>query len=800
MSRSSRCHRGFALNVMIGTFMIYSMADAQNHNNSSAVCGHFPHTNLYCGEYIDTNTVVYVDTDVFNYTEINNALRVFHDGGLFGRSQVPNSSCRPQIVYMICQYVYPRCDNDTQALLPVCEDICSEYTENCIYAFRALPEVARVRPIAESFIVNCTNQFSAFGSVNFDTENCYDFYLVPTFTRSTVLAGDNTDGRLIVIPDRDTYTPYCSEFQRRPTTVTCSARGNPQPTIEIFKEYDNGSWGTFQHIFQSEDEVAVKLNILDYGESVKIHCLATNIVTTLNFSINLTYTCCSDDTRNMQYSLGQEFMTSNCCQCLCGNGGNISCNMATCRSMARCELSTSESGVPAGVIVAIIVVVILVIVGVIIAVIFITRWYMKKKYAMKENVIRHKSIHHTVAFEDQKSKSDSGKVLLTSVDVSQEHEHTESNDNVVDVQHVEKEKSEKRATDPGVLSASSINDLLTACEEEEFQSTLEIITNAMNDHHLGGFIKSHDCLTIHKTLGEGAFGKVFYGQLKDEADDSNLEVAVKTMKDCSSMDELNSFISESVIMKDFKHRNVLGLVGVSVGVEEDKAVPYIILPFMANGDLKRYLKDKRTAAGRDVKALFKEINYLTLVRMCCDVCNGMKYLASIKFVHRDLAARNCMVDKDLVIKVADFGLARDIYAEDYYRLGHTAKVPVKWMPPESIHDRYYDQKTDVWSFGVVCWEVFSLGKLPYAGLDNQNIVQYIESEKRLSKPALCSSEMYQVMSSCWQLKNNDRPVFSTLVEQLEQHYCDVMESNPSDPSSPYHNLFDESVYINWKPE
>ncbi|XP_065910189.1 hepatocyte growth factor receptor-like isoform X5 [Dysidea avara] len=705
------------------------------------MCMPFPHLVLFCGRYIDANTVVYVDTDTFNYTEINNEIKFLEETGVFGNIF---DTCRPLTAYIVCQYVYPRCNDTTQALVPVCEDSCLSFAERCSLQVERLTVISvNVQLISTLLTVNCTDQFNAFGSISIDAnpEHCYDYYTVPMFLPSTALNTDTDDTRFIVFSDDETYSPFCSELQNRSLTVTCRVMGNPQPTIEIHGENKYGNRLNFHSAFQGADEIAIGLYPLQYGESLTLHCQASNIVTSLTFSIGLTYTCCNDDTGGMQYSIGQEFMTSNSCHCLCGNGGNISCDFSNC--------GPSESGVPAGVIVVIVMAVTLVIVAVIIAVIFITRWYMKKKHAKKETVNGiSKSLHHAVVFEDQKSKSDSGKVLLTSMNESQGQNpmillcsHIESNDNAVDDQHIEIEKGEEKATNSVLLSASSINDLLTACEEEEFQPTLEVITNAMNDHHLGGFIKSHDCLTIHKTLGEGAFGKVFYGQLKDSGDNFDVEVAVKTMKDCHSMDELNLFISESVIMKDFNHRNVLGLVGVSVGLEEDKAVPYIIIPFMANGDLKGYLKDKRTTAGRDVKTLFKEINYLTLVRMCCDICNGMKYLASIRFIHRDLAARNCMVDKDLVIKVADFGLARDIYTEDYYRMGHRAQVPVRWMPPESILDRYYDHKTDVWSFGVVCWEVFSLGKLPYAGLDNQNIVKYIESEKRLSKPALCSSDI-----------------------------------------------------------
>ena len=140
-------------------------------------CLPFPHSHLFCGQYIDANTMVYVDPNVFNYTELNNGIKTADDGAVFGSEyDIGVESCIKQLPYMICQYVYPRCNSTTQTLLPVCVDNCLSYTEMCGYGFDALRGSTFLFPIFEMLIINCTDQFRAFGSVTVDLESCYNFY------------------------------------------------------------------------------------------------------------------------------------------------------------------------------------------------------------------------------------------------------------------------------------------------------------------------------------------------------------------------------------------------------------------------------------------------------------------------------------------------------------------------------------------------------------------------------------------------------------------------------------------------
>ncbi|XP_065910248.1 tyrosine-protein kinase Mer-like isoform X3 [Dysidea avara] len=276
-------------------------------------------------------------------------------------------------------------------------------------------------------------------------------------------------------------------------------------------------------------------------------------------------------------------------------------------------------------------------------------------------------------------------------------------------------------------------------------------------------------IIITAELGEGEFGSVFKGewQYTNSAGVKIAEeVAVKTLKgDYTSAKSLKTFLHESAIMKNFKHPNVLSVFGVCL--ETSDGVPFIVLPYMPNGDLRNYLKSRRRDES-NVEQFPIDIGQNRLVDICYKIACGMSYLAKKRIVHRDLAARNCMVDKSLQIKVADFGLARDVYMSEYYRHQNATKLPVKWMAPEALNDRKSDEKTDVWSYGVTCWEVFSLGRSPYPTVGNNEILQHIEAGNRLQMPALCSEEMYLLMLKCWDKDGYRRVCFEDIVLELKQ--------------------------------
>ncbi|XP_032595238.1 tyrosine-protein kinase transmembrane receptor Ror isoform X1 [Drosophila grimshawi] len=259
-------------------------------------------------------------------------------------------------------------------------------------------------------------------------------------------------------------------------------------------------------------------------------------------------------------------------------------------------------------------------------------------------------------------------------------------------------------------------------------------------------------------LGEGAFGKVYKGQLT-QTNKKVVNVAIKALKENASVKTQQDFRREIELISDLKHQNIVCILGVILNKE-----PFCMLfEYMANGDLHEFLISNSPV---EKKSLLQ----LEFLQIAMQISEGMEYLSGHHYVHRDLAARNCLVNEGLIVKISDFGLSRDIYSSDYYRVQSKSLLPVRWMPSESILYGKFTTESDIWSFGVVLWEIYSYGMQPYYGYSNPEVIHLIRSRQLLSCPENCPTAVYSLMIECWHEQAVKRPTFADISHRLKTWY------------------------------
>nr|CAI5859006.1 unnamed protein product [Callosobruchus analis] len=270
-------------------------------------------------------------------------------------------------------------------------------------------------------------------------------------------------------------------------------------------------------------------------------------------------------------------------------------------------------------------------------------------------------------------------------------------------------------------------------------------------------------IELIKELGQGSFGMVWEGLARDIRGKTEIRCAVKTVNEHATNRERLEFLNEASVMKAFDTTHVVRLLGV---VSQGQPT-LVIMELMAHGDLKSYLRSHRPDAENYNPELIKQPPTLKqILQMAIEIADGMAYLTAKKFVHRDLAARNCMVSEDLTVKIGDFGMTRDIYETDYYRKGTKGLLPVRWMAPESLKDGVFTSSSDVWSYGVVLWEMATLASQPYQGLSNDQVLRYVIDGGVMERPENCPDKLYTLMRYCWQHKPTARPTFLKLCQLL----------------------------------
>uniref|UniRef100_A0A8D0AJ11 receptor protein-tyrosine kinase n=1 Tax=Sander lucioperca TaxID=283035 RepID=A0A8D0AJ11_SANLU len=260
-------------------------------------------------------------------------------------------------------------------------------------------------------------------------------------------------------------------------------------------------------------------------------------------------------------------------------------------------------------------------------------------------------------------------------------------------------------------------------------------------------------ISIERIIGAGEFGEVCSGPLRLPGK-REIQVAIKTLKAGYTEQQRRDFLWEASIMGQFNHPNIIRLEGV---VTKSKPV-MIITEYMENGSLDTFLKKNDG-----------QFTVIQLVGMLRGIASGMRYLSDMGYVHRDLAARNILVNSNLVCKVSDFGLSRVL--EDDPEAAYTTrggKIPIRWTAPEAIAYRKFTSASDVWSYGIVMWEVMSYGERPYWEMSNQDVIKAVEESYRLPGPMDCPEALYHLMMDCWQRERSNRPKFDEIVCLLDK--------------------------------
>uniref|UniRef100_A0A914VA04 Protein kinase domain-containing protein n=1 Tax=Plectus sambesii TaxID=2011161 RepID=A0A914VA04_9BILA len=308
---------------------------------------------------------------------------------------------------------------------------------------------------------------------------------------------------------------------------------------------------------------------------------------------------------------------------------------------------------------------------------------------------------------------------------------------------------------------------------------------------------SSDQLKIfdHEKLGSGAFCIVFKGKLVGKAPIckiqpsvatqcfKNCEVAVKKLPEYADDLAKNDFVQEINFMKRIGyHPHLISILGC---ITDPQLESCLIIEYCCNGDLLKYVRNRRLEIVEPMVDDEKALRFKDLLSFAWQISDGMDFLSSKGFIHRDVAARNVLVDEKKVAKVGDFGLCRLMDTLTYTTRG--GRLPIKWMALESLQDYEYTTKSDVWSFGVLLYELFSLGDVPYSLIQPTDMIDYLRSGKRLDKSEHCADNVYSIMQECWKEKPAERPSFSdlkmefgTLLSYATEEYGYLDMRKPSD--------------------
>ncbi|XP_016381375.1 fibroblast growth factor receptor 1-A-like isoform X1 [Sinocyclocheilus rhinocerous] len=351
-----------------------------------------------------------------------------------------------------------------------------------------------------------------------------------------------------------------------------------------------------------------------------------------------------------------------------------------------------------------------------------------------------------------------------------------------------------------VESSSSLNSGVMLVRPSRLSSSGSPMLSGVSEYELPQdpcWEVARERLVLGKPLGEGCFGQVVMGEaigLDKDKPNRITKVAVKMLKSDATEKDLSDLISEMEMMKMIgKHKNIINLLGACT----QNGPLYVIVEYASKGNLREYLRARRPHGMEYCynpdQVPVESMSIKDLVSCAYQVARGMEYLASKKCIHRDLAARNVLVTEDNVMKIADFGLARDVHHIDYYKKTTNGRLPVKWMAPEALFDRIYTHQSDVWSFGVLLWEIFTLGGSPYPGVPVEELFKLLREGHRMDRPSACTQEIYLMMKDCWHAVPTQRPTFKQLVEDLDRTLSVISNQEYLDLSVPLEPMYSQVI-------
>ncbi|XP_072167395.1 fibroblast growth factor receptor-like [Diadema setosum] len=330
-----------------------------------------------------------------------------------------------------------------------------------------------------------------------------------------------------------------------------------------------------------------------------------------------------------------------------------------------------------------------------------------------------------------------------------------------------------------IFSRHSIQrvELKEDCDDSEYLSHVNAVFRSLEVRHTR--------IETQTVLGKGQFGIVYRGRLrKSDGEKGEIAVAIKTVKENATRSMKQDFLNEIKLMIEIgNHPNIVAVLACCTVIEPYFAVTELV----AYGDLLRFLR-KCNKAEQVEKDRIYNLTDLHRYQISRQIANGMHYISSQRFYHGDLAARNILVGAGLVVKISDFGMASDIYQTGYQRLSTERVRPVKWASLETNKEGKCTIESDVWSYGIVLYEIFTNGRMPYEGMDGREVMRRVQDGYRMRKPESCPMDVYQNMRRCWLTNRADRPSFLSLIEEFDRKiaelskldYLDFQSANPND--------------------